>query len=98
MVKYFTISENKVYTVDKNFFSTIKSRIEALIMYTEIISMIKSLLIQESFANKNICFGRVRVIKGLQRSLDELDKCWPFIKLEFNSVPRRFNGLASNIC
>jgi hypothetical protein len=98
MVKYFTILENKICNVDKKFFSTIKTRLEALIMCKEILIKINELLIQESINKKQIYFDRIRIVKGLQRSLDELDKCWPFIKLEFSSVPRKFNGLINNVC
>ena len=96
--KFFVKEEDGVYSVFDNFFDDIESRDEALVIAIRAFGEVHNTLKEESLDDGPLFIGNMKVITGLQRTLDELDKRWPFLLLEMRSVPRRINGHMIQTC
>lgn len=95
--KFFVKEDDGIFTVYEDFFDDIESREEAMVIALRTLGEIHSVLIEESYSD-SLFIGNMKVITGLQRCLDELDKRWPFILAELRFIPRRINGYIYNNC
>ena len=96
--KFFVKEEDGLYTVHERFFDEIESRNEALVIALRIIGELHSTLKDEALGGGPLFVGNMKVTTGLQRSLDELEKRWPFLLIEMRAVPRRVNGNILHVC
>jgi hypothetical protein len=96
--KFFVKEEDGIYTVFDQFFDEIESRDEALVVALRIVGEIHDTLKDEALGGGPLFIGNMKVVTGLQRSLDELEKRWPFLMLEMHSTPRRINGHTVQTC
>ncbi len=90
--KYFVKEDDGVYVVQDQFFDDIESRDEALVIAMRTYGEIHITLQQEVEAGESLFIGNMKVVTGLQRCLDELERRWPFLLTELRAVPRRING------
>lgn len=95
--KFFVKEDDGIYAVHGDFFDDIESREEALVIAMRTYSEIHITLQQEAEANGPLYIGNMKVITGLQRCLDELERCWPFLLTELYAVSRRLNGQAMSL-
>jgi len=96
--KYFVKEDDGIFSVTDEFFDDIESRQEALAIAIRTLGEIQSTLKEESFDEGSLFIGNMKVTTGLQRTLDELDRRWPFLITEMRIIPRRINGFVLNIC
>ena len=96
--KFFVKEEEGIYVVTEEFFDDIESREEALVIALRVFGEIHTVLKDESISDGPLYIGNMKVLTGLQRCLDELDRRWPFLLLELRSTPRRINGLILEPC
>lgn len=90
--KYFVKEDDGIYTVHDEFFEDIESRDEALVIAMRTYGEILVTLQQEIEAGGPLFIGNMKVITGLQRCLDELERRWPFLITELRATSRRING------
>ena len=90
--KFFVKEDDGIYIVQDQFFEDIESRSEALVIATRTYGEINVTLQREVENGKSIFIGNMKVVTGLQRCLDELERRWPFLLTELHAVPRRING------
>jgi len=90
--KFFVKEDDGVYAVHDNFFDDIESREEALVIAMRTYGEIHITLQQEAEAGESLYIGNMKVVTGLQRCLDELERRWPFLLIELHAIPRRING------
>ena len=96
--KFFVKEEDGIYTVLDEFFDEITSRDEALVIALRTVGEIHDTLKDEALGGGPLFIGNMKVITGLQRSLDELERRWPFLLMEMRAVPRRINGHTLHVC
>lgn len=96
--KFFVKEDDGVYVVQDQFFEDIESRDEALIIAMRTYGEIHITLQQEVEAGESLYIGSMKVVTGLQRCLDELERRWPFLLTELHAVPRRINGRSLSTC
>ena len=96
--KFFIRDENGIFVGYIDFFDTLQSRTEAIDLAIRIIGEIHLTLMQEVDVGKPLFIGNMKVVTGLQRSLDELEKRWPCLLDEVYSVERRIGGCTLGIC
>ena len=96
--KYFVKEDDGVYVVQDQFFEDIESRDEALIIAMRTYCEIHITLQQEVEAGEFLYIGSMKVVTGLQRCLDELERRWPFLLTELHAVTRRINGRSLSTC
>jgi hypothetical protein len=90
--KFFVKEDDGIYVVYKEFFNDIESRSEALVIAMRTYGEILFTLQEEASIGESLFIGNMKVITGLQRCLDELDKRWPFLLTELRAISRRING------
>lgn len=95
--KYFVKEEDGIYTVHDEFFEDIESREEALVIAMRTLGEIH-ITLQEEGDGSSLFIGNMKVITGLQRTLDELDKRWPYLMFEVYGTARRINGHTISTC
>jgi hypothetical protein len=95
--KFFVKEEDGVYVVYDEFFDDIESRDEALVIALRTLGEIYSTLREEG-DGQPFFIGNMKVVTGLQRCLDELEKRWPFLTKELYATPRRINGHTIYTC
>jgi hypothetical protein len=96
--KFFIKEDDGIYTVTDVFFDDIESRSEALVIALRTIGEINNVLADEALGNGPLFIGTMKVITGLQRCLDELERRWPFLMLEMRTVSRRIDGQVLGYC
>lgn len=96
--KRFVKEDEGIYVVYDEFFDDIESRSEALVIALRTLEEIHNTLEQEAEIGDSLFIGNMKVITGLQRCLDELDRRWPFLIDELRATPRRINGQTISIC
>ena len=96
--KYFIKEEDNIYVVYEEFFDEIRNRESALAYYIRTYGEIHSVLKSECKNKEILYIGNMKIITGLQRTLEELEKRWPFLSIEFRAVPRRINGCLLFTC
>jgi hypothetical protein len=96
--KCFVKEDDGVFVVYDEFFEDIESRSEALVIAMRTLGEIHITLEQEAQMGEPLFIGNMKVITGLQRCLDELDRRWPFLITELRATPRRINGQNIAIC
>lgn len=96
--KFFVKEDDGIFCVTSEFFDDIESRQEALAIAMRTLGEIQEVLKEESLDKDSFYIGRMKVTTGLQRTLDELDRRWPFLMVEMRTIPRRINGFVLNIC
>jgi hypothetical protein len=95
--KYFVKEDDGIFVVHDEFFEDIESRSEALVIAMRTLGEIHITLEQEVQTGP-LFIGNMKVITGLQRCLDELDRRWPFLITELHATPRRINGQIISTC
>lgn len=95
--KYFVKEEDGIYTVHDEFFEDIESRDEALVIALRTLGEVHTTL-QEEGDGSPLFIGNMKVVTGLQRTLDELEKRWPFLINELYGTARRINGHTISNC
>jgi hypothetical protein len=96
--KFFVKEDNDVYVVYDKFFDDIDSREEALVIAMRTYGEIHITLQQEAESGEPVFIGNMKIVTGLERSLDELERRWPFLLTELRAVPRRINGRSLSLC
>lgn len=96
--KFFVKEDEGIFSVTGEFFDDIESRQEALAIAIKTLGEIQATLTEESGGEGSLFIGNMKVITGLQRTLDELENRWPFLITEMRSVSRRINGHYLTIC
>lgn len=96
--KYFVKEDDGIYTIYDEFFDDIESRDEALVIALRTLGEIHITLADEALGGGPLYIGSMRVITGLQRCLDELERRWPFLLLEMRSISRRIDGHLLYVC
>lgn len=95
--KYFVKEEDGIYTVHDEFFEDIETRDEALVIALRTLGEIHNTLKEEG-DGEPFFIGNMKVITGLQRSLDELERRYPFLSTQLRATPRRINGHVIHSC
>jgi len=96
--KFFVKEEEGIYSVTDGFFDDIESREEALVVIMRCQSEIYDTLQDEAINGGPVLIGNMKVVTGLQRSIDELNVRWPYLLTELLSVTRRINGHIISTC
>jgi hypothetical protein len=96
--RFFVKEDDGIYTVYDEFFQDIQSRDEALVIAMRTLGEIHTVLAHEALEQSTLFIGNMKIVTGLQRCLDELEKRWPFLLLEMHSVSRRINGNVIDVC
>lgn len=96
--KFFVKEDDGIYVVQEKFFDDIESREEALIIALRTYGEIHITLKEELENNSPLYIENMKVITGLQRCLDELDKRYPYLLIELHAVSRRINGYRLFLC
>ena len=96
--KFFVREEEGIYSVTDDFFDDIESREEALVIIMRCQSEIYDTLQDEAKNGGPVFIGNMKVVTGLQRSIDELNIRWPYLSIELLSITRRINGHIISTC
>jgi len=97
-VKFFIKDEEGIFSAYSEFFEEIKSRSEALVIALRVLGEIHNTLKEEARLGSPLFIGNMKVITGLQRTLNELEKRYPFLMVEMRAVPRRIDGHVLEVC
>ena len=96
--KFFVKEDDGIYTVTEDFFDEIESREEALVIAMRALGEIHTTLQEEALDGGPMFIGNMKVVTGLERCLNELERRWPFLLIEMRSISRRINGHSVSIC
>jgi hypothetical protein len=96
--KFFVKEDDGIYTVTEEFFDEIESREEAMVIAMRTFGEIHTTLHEEALDDGPLFIGNMKVVTGLERCLNELNRRWPFLLMEMRSTPRRINGQIISTC
>jgi hypothetical protein len=96
--KYFVKEDDGIFIVKEDFFKAIGSREEALMVGVRTYFEIQNCLKEEALDGEISFIGNMKVVTGLERTLEKLDSIFPFLLRELHSVERKFEGKTVHKC
>ena len=90
--KFLIRNQGEISQIDISYFDQIKTRTLALAVGVNCFLEIQKVLKDDSLAGSNSYVGNMKVVTGLSRTLDELDKMYPSLITEIRSLDLKTNG------
>ena len=90
--KFFVKEEDGIFVVKEPFFEQIPSRAVAIGIALRTWHQLRDQLCTDAIDDENTFIGNMLVTTGLERTLVELDRRFPFLLREIRSVERRHEG------
>lgn len=96
--KYFVKEDDGIFIVERDFFKTIESREEALMIGSRTYFELLKRLTEDALEGNTSYIGNMKVVTGLDRTLEALGKRFPCLLDELRAVERRHEGVVVRKC